>query len=467
MSLRVRYVVATSAITLVTLGAASIAVTLAVNASQEHQLDLALVREAREEAAEADKLGGDELAISNRPGPFANDVGPLTKYAVIYGPGDRVIAQTPSWQRDPPPLSELPPPDGNCFDLWSAHEHLRAVHVDLPSHEGISLLLAAPRADLDNDARFLERTMATGFAVALVWTVLVALAVVHRLTRDHRTIAEVARRVAAGDLAARIDLQHGDREIVQLARDIDAMIERLGLLLGLQQRFVANAAHELRSPLTAVRTSAEVALGRDRSPQEYRELLGELVEQAEGLGALINRLLVLAEGDAGQLRGGGEVVPLARLAERAAEMFRGVAEHRGVTLRTAVAAPAPVLGEAAHLRQVVNNLIDNALKFTPAGGSVGVEVTAEGGAAVLRVSDTGPGIPPADLRLVFDRFVGGDRSRRRGHPAGGTGLGLSICRAVVHGYRGTITLDSAPGRTVATVRLPLAGAARPGRLTKP
>src|SRR5690606_36066235 len=111
---------------------------------------------------------------------------------------------------------------------------------------------AAPRTDLDADARFLQGAMTTGLVIAFVWTIFVALAVFHRLTRDHRTIAEVARRVAAGDLAARINLQKGDREIVQLASDIDAMIERLGLLLGLQQRLFANAAHELRSPLTTL-----------------------------------------------------------------------------------------------------------------------------------------------------------------------------------------------------------------------
>ncbi|MDC0673467.1 sensor histidine kinase [Nannocystis radixulma] len=448
MSLRVRYVVATSAITLVTLGAASIAVTLAVNASQEHQLDLALVREAREEAAEADKLGGDELAISNRPGPFANDVGPLTKYAVIYGSGDRVIAQTPSWQRDPPPLSELPPPDGNCFDLWSAHEHLRAVHVDLPSHDGSSLLLAAPRTDLDGDARFLERTMATGFAVALVWTVLVALAVVHRLTRDHRTIAEVARRVAAGDLDARIDLRHGDREIVQLARDIDAMIERLGLLLGLQKRFVANAAHELRSPLTTLYGELSHALRRSRDASEYERAIREALESTSRLRRLTEDLLAVARmGAIGDEPGEpGDIVELGR---EAIALVRHESDAKGITIEWD-GPGARVVGRAGDLVRLIRNLLENAVRHTPSGGVVRVRSRPGPTRVELSVRDEGPGVPPAEREQIFEAFFRG--TRERGANDGGTGLGLTIAREIAHAYGGQVVVvaaDDGPGAVFA------------------
>ncbi|MDC0722251.1 sensor histidine kinase [Nannocystis bainbridge] len=441
MSLRVRYVVATSAITLVTLGAASIAVTLAVNASQEKQLDLALIREAREEAAEADKLGGDELAISNRPGPFANDVGPLTKYAVIYGSGDRVIAQTLSWQRDPPPLSELPPPDGNCFDLWSAHEHLRAVHVDMPSHDGISLLLAAPRADLDGDARFLERAMATGFAVALVWTVLVALAVVHRLTRDHRTIAEVARRVAAGDLAARIDLRHGDREIVQLARDIDAMIERLGLLLGLQRRFVANAAHELRSPLTTLYGELSHALRRSRDASEYERAIREALESTSRLRRLTEDLLAVARmGAAGDEA--GEPVDIGELGHEAIGLVRHESDAKGVKIEWD-GPGADVVGRAHDLVRLLRNLLENAVRHTPAGGTVRVHCRPGPARVELSVRDEGPGVPPAEREQIFEAFYRG--TRERGANDGGTGLGLTIAREIAHAYGGEVVVAAEEG----------------------
>lgn len=442
MSLRVRYVVAISAITLVTLGAASVAVTLAVNASQERQLDLALLREAREEAVEADKLGGDELAISNRPGPFANDVGPLTKYAVIYGPGDSVIAQTPSWQRDPPPLSELPPPDSPCFDLWSAHEHLRAVHVDLPSHAGISLLLAAPRSDLDGDARFLERAMATGFAIALVWTVLVALAVVHRLTRGHRKIAEVARRVAAGDLAARIDLQHGDREIVQLARDIDAMIERLGLLLGLQQRFVANAAHELRSPLTTLYGELSHALRRERDAGEYERAIREALESTSRLRRLTEDLLAVARMGGAADDGRSEPVDIVEVGREAIALVRHESDAKNVTI--AWDGPgARVVGRAGDLVRLVRNLLENAVRHSPPGGHVDVRCRPGPARVELRVHDSGPGVPPAERDQIFEAFYRG--TRERGANDGGTGLGLTIAREIANAYGGEVTIAAQDG----------------------
>lgn len=441
MSLRVRYVIATSAITLVTLGAASTAVTLAVNASQERQLDLALIREAREEAVEADALGGDELAISDRPGPAANDVGPLTKYAAIYGPDDTVIAQTASWHKHPPALSDLPAPGSPCFDLWSADEHLRGVHVDLPSHPGISLLLAAPRTDLDADARFLQGAMTTGLVIAFVWTIFVALAVVHRLTRDHRTIAEVARRVAAGDLAARINLQKGDREIVQLASDIDAMIERLGLLLGLQQRLVANAAHELRSPLTTLYGELSHALRRPRDASEYERAIREALESTSRLRRLAEDLLAVARvGAAGDAP--VEPVDLGAVGREAIALVRHEADAKGVAI--AWEGPTPrVIGRASDLVRLIRNLVENAVRHSPPGRPVTMHCQPGRAHVALSVRDEGPGVPAAEREQIFEAFYRG--TRERGANDGGTGLGLTIAREIARAYGGELHVDATDG----------------------
>jgi signal transduction histidine kinase len=172
---------------------------------------------------------------------------------------------------------------------------------------------------------------------------------------------------------------------------------------------------------------------------------------------VVNQLLLLAEGDADRLKPGGAAVPLDALAARAVDMFQGVAEQRGVGLALA-AAPAAVRGDAAHVRQVIHNLLDNAIKFTPAGGRVEVAVGPGGpGRAVLTVCDTGIGIAPADLPHVCDRFFRADRARSRDGSARGTGLGLSICQTVVTAYGGRLAVDSAPGRgTTVTVDLPQA-----------
>jgi signal transduction histidine kinase len=208
--------------------------------------------------------------------------------------------------------------------------------------------------------------------------------------------------------------------------------------------------------MTALRTAIDVAQERDRTPDEYRELLDDLAEECSTLSKLVNQLLLLAEGEGGQLKPGETVVRLDEVTAKAVDMFRGVAEQSDVDLGFEPLAPAPVRGEVSHLRQIIHNLIDNAIKFTPPGGRVSVEVFADHDTgAVLRVRDTGIGISAEDLPRVFDRFYRADRARRR--ERAGTGLGLSICQAIVSAYGGTITAAGAPGEGATfTVTLPLA-----------
>lgn len=441
MILRVRYVAATSAITLVTLGAAFAFVALSVNASQEHQLDEALRREAQEEAAEAAALGGDELAISARPGPAANDVGPLTKYAVIYTAAGGVIDQTPSWRGDPPTRDELPAPGEDGFDLSATDEHLRGVHVAVPAHPGVTLLLAAPRTDLDGDARFLARAMATAFGIAVLWTVVVAFVVVGRLTRGHLRIVEVARRVAAGDLAARIAMRRGDREVVQLAADVDAMIDRLGVLLSLQQRFVANAAHELRSPLTTLYGELSHALRRSRDPGEYERAIREALEATTRLRRLAEDLLTVARvGTADDLP--LETVDLAEVGREAIALVGHEAQAREVVIAWDGPA-ARVPGRPGDLVRLVRNLLENAVRHSPRGGRVELVCREVAGRVELAVRDQGPGVPAESREQIFEAFYRGPSERAAGD--GGAGLGLTIAREIARAHGGELELRVSEG----------------------
>jgi heavy metal sensor kinase len=279
-----------------------------------------------------------------------------------------------------------------------------------------------------------------------------------RATRPLQTIIATTDRLRPGALAERLPIRGTGDELDQVSATINGFLDRLADHLTRQRDFVANAAHELRSPLTALRTAVEVALQRDRSPAEYQDLLADLAEEATALSSLINQLLLLAEGDAERLKPGAGVVPLDALAARTVDMFQGVADQRGVALAVTRAEAVAVRGDAAHVRQVVQNLVDNAVKFTPPGGRVEVEVGPNGpGRAELRVRDTGVGIAPADLPHVFDRFFRADRARSRQGEARGTGLGLSICRTIVTAYGGRLAVDSTPGEgTTVTVDLPQA-----------
>ena len=172
--------------------------------SQERHFDHALMRAAHDEVADDRAPRRTALAISHRPGPAPNDVGPLPKHGAIYAPDGEVRAATAGFATAAPARDGLRRPADSCFDMRVGGEHLRGVLADIPSQPGARLLFAAPRADLDGDAVFLRRAMELVFVVAVAWTVGVATWMVRLLTRNQRRIAEVVRRVAAGDLSARV-----------------------------------------------------------------------------------------------------------------------------------------------------------------------------------------------------------------------------------------------------------------------
>lgn len=248
--------------------------------------------------------------------------------------------------------------------------------------------------------------------------------------------------------------QTGD-ELDQLSITINGFLDRIADYLARHRDLTANAAHELRSPLAAIMNSAEVALNQPRSPEEYQELLASIIEECTRLGTLVQQLLLLAESDAGRLERKLESVSLDRLAERAGDMFRGVAEAKGVLLEVSAPNAVWVVGDSGFLQQVVFNLVDNALKFTPAGTvRINVRETSEG-RGILSVRDSGIGIPPESLPHVFDRFYRGDHARTR-LSTGGSGLGLSICKALIGASGGEISVSSDLGHgTEVCISLPI------------
>lgn len=328
--------------------------------------------------------------------------------------------------------------------------------------EGESLVIRAG-ASLDPIYADVRRVSQIMFVVGLAFAVLAPLSgywLARQATEPVGTIIDTARRLRPSQLDERLPIRGTGDELDRIAITVNALLDRIAAYLAQNREFVANAAHELRSPLAAIQSAVEVALNSDRSTEEYKELLNSLVEECASLTVLVNQLLFLAEADASIRPPGRQVVALDQLLANAGEMFRGIAEEREIALEVAYSARPRVPGDAHRLRQVINNLLDNALKFTPSGGNVRVELDqspGEAGWAVLRVSDSGPGIAAGDLPHVFERFFRGDKSRHRDGSVAGTGLGLSICQAIVMAHQGTITVASQPeqGATF-TVELPLA-----------
>jgi heavy metal sensor kinase len=330
-------------------------------------------------------------------------------------------------------------------------------HIQASAQAPALIVRVGAKRDLvDEDIWRLTEMILFAFAFIMVVAPLSGYWLAGRATSPLATILQTTSRLHPDNLGERLPLRGSGDELDQLSATINGMLDRLAAHLEQQRTFVANAAHELRSPLAAMRTSVEVALERDRSAAEYRDLLADLVQECAAQANLINHLLLLAEGDAGLLHG-EEEVRLDELVRRAADMFQGIAEQRGIELTATIHGPVKVPGNKVHLREVVQNLIDNALKFTPSGGRVTIDLGLHprSGQVQLRISDTGSGIPAEDLPFVFERFYRADKSRQRDQPTGGNGLGLSICQAIVQAYGGQIAISSSVGQgTTVTVSLP-------------
>lgn len=285
-----------------------------------------------------------------------------------------------------------------------------------------------------------------------------------RATRPLSRIITTAARLRPNHMEERLPLHGTGDELDQLSTTINRFLDLLGDYLARNREFVANAAHELRSPLAAVQSSVEVTLNSPRSVEEYLDTLGEIADECGQLRTLVNQLLLLAETDIERFPVDKHPVRFDRLLARSIEMFRGAAEERSIGLVARVHDQITIDGDPDRLRQVINNLIDNSLKFTPPGGQVLVSLQrdTERHQLVMRVSDTGMGISAGDLPHVFERFYRGDKSRQRENFASGNGLGLSICQSIVIAHGGTIEAESAEGcGATFVVRLPLAAEAKP------
>ncbi|MBL9145067.1 MAG: heavy metal sensor histidine kinase [Verrucomicrobiaceae bacterium] len=268
--------------------------------------------------------------------------------------------------------------------------------------------------------------------------------------------AESAHRIGSGEtLRERLFVPKDEDEVARLARAFNELLDKLEEAHGTQQRFLADASHELRTPLTVLRGEIEVALRRERPANEYREVLESSREEIERLTKLTENLLSLARSDAGESIATREPVDLVALCERVRDSLTAQAETKRIALTVDAPQPVWVNGDAVALERVCLNLVENAIRYSPAGESVMLRAMSEHDEAVLSVSDTGPGIGADHLPHLFERFYRVDKARSREH--GGAGLGLAIVEALVKAHGGSVAVASTVGRgTTFMVRLPVA-----------
>lgn len=278
------------------------------------------------------------------------------------------------------------------------------------------------------------------------WFAQRALAPMDRITR-------AAQRISAQDLSQRLNLDLPDDEVGRLARTFDAMLARLDEAFQRERQFTADASHELRTPLTVMRGEIDVALNRPRAKEEYARVLRELGQDVDRLTQMANDLLVLARADASKLPIAFDAVNAQRLLQAVGDEMRPLADERGITLIENAEAKLTLWADEDKLLNVLFNLVENALKFTPRGGTITLSATRENEHAVIAVADTGAGIAPEHLPHIFERFYRADEA----HAAnGGAGLGLAIAHALVTAQRGTIQAHSVLGQgTTFTIRIPM------------
>ncbi|MFO0809149.1 MAG: HAMP domain-containing sensor histidine kinase [Gemmataceae bacterium] len=306
------------------------------------------------------------------------------------------------------------------------------------------------------DLRRLAWQLAAGSAIALAVGLAGGWVIASRILRPVAAIADTAAAISATNLSQRIDTTALDVELVGLANVLNGAFARLEESFARQVRFTADASHELRTPLAVLSAHAESALARQRTDEEYRDALEQVRRSAKRMRSLVDGLLTLARADAGKLDFSKRIIDLRSIVEEAVDQYLPVAQRAGIDLSANLPdEPVRVSGDAAFLGRVAENLLDNALRHTPSAGKVTVTLAVERDGIVLRVVDTGSGIPAADQPRVFERFYRADAARSRA--SGGVGLGLAICKSVVEAHGGKIGFTSQPGRGATfTVALPRA-----------
>jgi heavy metal sensor kinase len=316
------------------------------------------------------------------------------------------------------------------------------------------VLVAASENPITHDRHVLIKSLLVGAPLALVLSAAIAWWAASRALRPLTLMSDEAERITVESLRTALPSAGAEDEIGQLGRAFNRLLERVASAVDTQRQFMADASHELRTPVSAARTAADVTLARShRDEREYREALSIVLTQTRRLGRMVDDMLVLARADVGGYRMQRRLCELDAVLADCAETARLLARPKRISVESALQPDVCLTGDPTLVRQLALNVLENAIKHTRPGGFVRLSMNAEDGVAEIRVADSGCGIDPADRDRIFERFVRLDTARQN---SGGAGLGLPIARWIAECHGGTLTLAaSGPTGSTFVARLPL------------
>ena len=418
---------------------------LVLRGALDRHIDASLVNVASVQASSVtdDPTGEMRFHEWDMTAEEALSLGDLNRYAQVWNESGESLLRSRYLTRDLPVDSTALRKAAIGELAWSEgrldEQHVRSIFYPLgrlgASHERHILQVAAPLSARD-------RTMRTAGLFLLGIVVLVSVGsflgswwLAGKTVRPVHEIIAQTERISGGRPGERISAYAETREFESLVQVLNMMLGRIDDAFEAQRRFTADASHELRSPLTALRGELELALRRERDPDEYRRVIDSSLEEAVRLSSLTEDLLALARSDAGVMTLRLEEVDLGERLRFAVDRLQARITDKELRVSVDVPAEATGLYDAKLVDQLVWNLLDNAVKFSTPGGAIEASVVPSGEEFVLTVADTGPGIPEEAIRHIFDRFSRVDDA----HAAEGTGLGLSIVQAIAETHGGSVT----------------------------
>jgi len=387
----------------------------------------------------------------------------IDKFFQIFSPSGTITIRSPNIRQHEVPLSRtaLEATFNGQTILESAkypHEPpLRLISVPI-IHQGNLLYIVQVGTSMESIEDTLRR-----FLILLIVAMPIALAVslaagwflAGRALRPVDAITLAAQRIAAGDLSQRLTMPTAPDEIGRLAGTFNNMIGRLDASFRQIRQFTSDASHELRTPLTVMKGETELVLRRPRALEDYQSVLESNLEEIDRMTRIVEELLFLSRADMGEVRMESMPVPLKALVEDIHRQATLLGQDRNIEVVLGAVMPALVQGDELRLRELLLNLVENAVKYSYPGGKVEIGLVTAGQEAILSVTDQGIGIAPGDHAKIFDRFYRTDDARA--HTKKGTGLGLAICALIAEAHKGRINVKSSVGQgSTFTVRLPLA-----------